>query len=492
MSLVLITVDCLRADHVGWLGYQRPTTPFLDSLAGESIAFTCAIAAGTPTYYSFPAMVASRPPLALGRDLIGLAPGEPNLAATLRDGGYKTAAFLAANPYLSARFGYDGGFEVFEDSLASCSGEPEPLVKAGVLSGFCSRANSAVARTSHRLGALGTIYDEMYFRYGQRVAASQAESFESLRRFPSAEVIVDQACDWLSHAGKAPFFLWLHLMDPHAPYYPCGQALQWMGSDNCDAAEARWLNSYWNRGDIGPQRLRSRRQDVIALYDAGIRWADFQISRLVAYLRSHEMWENCAFAVTADHGEEFLEHGGRYHAPEKLTEELIRVPLVLRVPGMNALSVAAPFSLVHGAPTLLDALDHPVPAEFRGRSFWPSLTKGRRWQEAVITECVRGCTNPFHPESRIGERVVSVREERYKLIMDLGFRSEQMFDLEADPEELHPVAAEVERPARRRLLQAAYRHLETNLKARNEDDRLAAQLQDARWEWSRSTEPAYA
>ena len=106
-SLILITIDCLRADHVGFLGYGRPTTPFLDALATESFVFSNAIAAGAPTYYSFPAIMASRPPLALGREVIGVAPGETTLASTLKEAGYATAAFLAGNPYLSPRFGHD-------------------------------------------------------------------------------------------------------------------------------------------------------------------------------------------------------------------------------------------------------------------------------------------------------------------------------------------------------------------------------------------------
>src|SRR5450631_3983319 len=92
-SIVLVTVDCLRADHVGFMGYDRPTTPFLDSLARESFVVPSAIVAGAPTYYSFPAILASRYPLALGRDLLGLAPGEPSLASVLKDAGYVTAAF---------------------------------------------------------------------------------------------------------------------------------------------------------------------------------------------------------------------------------------------------------------------------------------------------------------------------------------------------------------------------------------------------------------
>src|SRR5438552_18963281 len=87
-SLVLITIDCLRADHVGFLGYGRPTTPFLDSLAAESFVFSSAIAAGAPTYYSFPAIMASRPPLALGREVIGVATGEITLDSTIQAAGF--------------------------------------------------------------------------------------------------------------------------------------------------------------------------------------------------------------------------------------------------------------------------------------------------------------------------------------------------------------------------------------------------------------------
>ena len=134
-SLILITVDCLRADHVGFLGYNRPTTPFLDFLAEESVFFCNAIVAGAPTYYSFPAIMASRHPLALGRDVVGLAPNEETLTMTLKREGYATAAFLAGNPYLSPRFGYDNGFDVFLDHLnaplEAISDNVGPRAKAG-------------------------------------------------------------------------------------------------------------------------------------------------------------------------------------------------------------------------------------------------------------------------------------------------------------------------------------------------------------------------
>ena len=148
-SLVLITVDCLRADHVGFLGYQPPNTPFLESLAGESLVFSNAIVAGAPTYYSFPAIMASRHPLALGRDIIGVAPEESTLASVLKNAGYATAAFLAGNPYLSSRFGYASGFDTFHDNMGA-TGPSSPLDKPS--SSWKTSLNRGLARLSHGLG----------------------------------------------------------------------------------------------------------------------------------------------------------------------------------------------------------------------------------------------------------------------------------------------------------------------------------------------------
>ena len=362
-SLVLITVDCFRADHAGFLGYPRPTTPFLDSLANESVVFSNAIVAGAPTYFSFPAVMASRYPLGLGRDVVGLAPGEPTIASTLKEAGHATAAFLAANPYLSPRFGYDAGFDVFQHFLEAESDlfsmESDSAENVGVR----SRWNQRLAKASHALGPVGSLYDELYFQYCQRLGSSPALSLDQLRRFPAADVMVDHARDWLMDLAGQPFFLWLHLMDPHSPYYPRPEALELMGQSSLDASRARYLNSYWNRGDVAAPRLRPYRDGIVALYDAGIRWMDAQVARLVDTLRGLGLWENCVAALTADHGEEFLDHGGRYHSPSNAAEELVRVPLLLRSPELTQTGrVTAPFSLLHLAPTLLDLLKSRFPA----------------------------------------------------------------------------------------------------------------------------------
>src|SRR5262249_33631608 len=160
-------------------------------------------------------------------------------------------------------------------------------------------------------------------------------------------------------------------------------------------------NSFWARGDIDIDRLICKRDEIIALYDAGVYWADTQIRRLTERLVELNLWNKCALAVTADHGEEFLEHGGRFHAPVKLTEELIHVRVVLRAGGAEeSRRVAAPFGLIDLAPTLLDVLGLPAPASFNGRSRWLQVASGKEWDKPVFTECVRGCSNPFFVEKR--------------------------------------------------------------------------------------------
>jgi arylsulfatase A-like enzyme len=459
-SVVLITVDCLRADHCGFMGYQQPTTPFLDGLATESFIFPAAIVVGVPTYYSLPAIVASRYPLGLGREVLGLAPEEKNLASTLKEEGYATAFFGAGNPYLSARFGYDFGFDTFRDFL---DGELAPISgpddASGKRRGWAGNLNGILESVSHKIPGMTAAYNELYFQYCQRWAASAPESLDTLRRFPAADVIVDQARVWLDSLGGNPFFLWLHFMDPHSPYYPTEKSLEIFGKSRVTASRARYLNAYWNRFDLGSKRLRHQRDEVIALYDSGICWVDAQISRLVEGLRRSKLWENCVFAFTADHGEEFLEHDGRYHAPS-LIEELIHVPLLLRVPGAVGKELPRnPFSLLHLAPTLLAAAGASIPAEFQGQNHWQHIQDGTAWSEPAISECIAGCTNPFEPEQRRGGRLLSVRESRYKLLINFETRTECLFDLEADPGEKMALPIAVGKPERRRLLEVALAHL---------------------------------
>jgi arylsulfatase A-like enzyme len=483
-SLVLVTVDCMRADHVGFMGYQRSTTPYLDILADESLVFPTAIVAGAPTYYSFPAILASQYPLAFGRDVLGIGPGATTLASALQSSGYSTAAFVAGNPYLSARFGYDQGFSVFEDFLRQES-EPLSKEKSEVLSppprGKWRHLNRRLDRWTHAFGPLGRVYDSLYFQYCQRLAMGRPESLDALRRFPAADVIVSHALDWLASVKGAPFFLWLHLMDPHAPYYPKQEALERMGANGITPLRARYLNSCWNRSDLSEGGRRKYRDDIVALYDAGIRWVDVQMARLIQRLQETGLWQDCVFALTADHGEEFLDRGGCYHPPSSLAEELIHVPLLLRIPDISKRKLPqSPFSLLHLAPTLMDVLQLAIPAGFRGESHWRQVAGDGRWDDVAISESVGECTNPFQRANRQGSRVLVIRRGRMKLVLHLGTGAEELFDLHADPQEKSPLPIAMEREARRQLLDCARIHIQRSRSERDPAMHLRASLREIR------------
>ncbi|MGC1373503.1 MAG: sulfatase [Candidatus Sulfotelmatobacter sp.] len=486
-SLVLITVDCLRADHCGFLGYSRPTTPFLDRLAAQSWVFSDAIVAGVPTYYSLPSILASRYPLALGRDIVGLAPDEPTLVSTLKDAGYATACFGAANPYLSRQFGYDRGFETFHDfldpeanSISPHDGLPEENSNMHSRANQPgSRTNNKLARISARLG-MNSLYDELYFQYCQRFAAPAVQSLDSLRPYPTADMIVDQAQAWLASRTEDPFFLWLHLMDPHAPYYPTQEGLAMMGNGSITPSRTRYVNGYWNRRDVEPSKLARQRETLVQLYDAGIRWMDEQVKRLVEILRQLELWEKCGLVFTADHGEEFLEHGGRYHAPSKLAQELLHVPLLLRIPGASPRNVNSLFSLLDLAPTVLDSLGVGSPSAFQGKSRYRQIELRENWNSPALTECISNCQNPFVLQDRMGQRLLCVLEGQYKLVVDFAHREEQLFDLATDPEERLPLPKDAAARTRRRLLEIAHAHIESSSRERNFRFRLATLLRDAK------------
>ena len=480
-SLILVTVDCLRADHVGFLGYHRPVTPFLDSLASSSLIFSDAIVAGAPTYFSFPAIMASRYPLALGRDVLGIAPGEATLATALHDCGYATAAFLAGNPYLNARSGYHQGFDSFRDFMDSAlpMGSEEFSGKRRL-----SKFNDFLQTGSHRSRLTAAAYDELYFWYCQWRTSGENCSMDRLRRYPAADVMVDQARSWLSGLGEEPFFLWLHLMDPHHPYYPPEEALSSIGGAKITGRRARFLNSIWNR-DLEAGRLQRYCEEMLSLYDAGVFWVDKQISRLVRALQQFRRWDDTVFVVTADHGEEFLDHGGRYHSPTNLHEQLIHVPLLMHVPQAAGAHLSeAPFSLIHLAPTLLEALGVAAPESFQGQSYWQRISSGKLPIEPAIAECVAGCSNPMRVADRMRCALLAVRERDYKLVLDFKEKIDWMYDLKKDPKENSPLPIDAARAERGRLLRAARTHIQKTRKSDGDglnihaDLRLRARLRE--------------
>jgi arylsulfatase A-like enzyme len=196
-NLVLITVDCLRADALGAYGAAPSPSPFLDDLAAHSWVAERAITAGLPTYYAFQGIHASRFPLTFGRDTVGLLPTEPTLASTLAAAGFSTAAFVAGNPYLARRERYDQGFETYEDFLEG--GPPKAEMPRGghPLRGLRRMLEEAARRhpVSHRL------FQELLFQVWARRHTRKPLDPAALRSYPAADQIVDTALPWLERQG---------------------------------------------------------------------------------------------------------------------------------------------------------------------------------------------------------------------------------------------------------------------------------------------------
>jgi arylsulfatase A-like enzyme len=283
-------------------------------------------------------------------------------------------------------------------------------------------------------------------------------------------------------------------MDPHHPYYPPPEALTSLGISRITPSRARFLNSFWNRGDIGARRLQRYRGEILSLYDAGIHWVDKQISRLVQALQQFQRWDDIVFVVTADHGEEFLEHGSRYHSPMSLPEPLIHVPLLLRAPELSGMHLSqGPFSLIHLAPTLLDAVGVPVPKTFQGRSYWEEVSAGNLPSKPAIVECVGACTNPFQPADRMRPRLMAVRDAVYKLVInfngDFHGTTDSFYDLKNDPGEHSPLPDGVMPEVRARLLRVAREHLQATQRNRNVELRLLAHLREIQQSQTANKQP---
>ncbi len=459
-NLVLITIDCLRADHTGWHGYPRATTPFLDQLAAQGMVLENAIAAGLPTYFSFPTILAGRYPLTKGRDFTGLTASEATLASTLNDAGYATGAFVAGNPYAARWAGYAQGFDTFEDWLQPINSDETRTADSNDAKtiGHLTRINEQLRRWAERVPGGRRAYDDLYFRYTLRVRAReyQQRGWERWRAFPSAETVTTRALEWVTQQTHKPFFLWVHYMDAHRPYFPSD------GQTVLAPQQAFEHYNFWIRKDVTAAQRVGRLTKELALYDAAIRDVDREIQRLADLLQAQGQWDKMLLAVTADHGEAFLEQGESDHDPVMLHQALTHVPLLIHGQGLKAQCMPFVFSQIDLAPTLLDFLDVPSPLSFAGTSRAAELRTSKEWKAIAITEVVHGRTRDQILRGRAmraAPRLMSAQTERAKIVLDFSVSRIEFYDLANDPAEEKPLPIESQRKQAVELLRALRDHL---------------------------------
>ena len=297
-SILLVTIDTLRADHVHAYGYPRATTPNLDRLAAEGVLFETAYAPSSATGPSHATLFTARQPIGHGvvQNGIPLDASIPTLASLLAAAGYRTAAFVSSYPVSSA-FGFANGFAHYDDS-------------------FDAGGGTMVSRRWERAGGSDAALD---------------------RR---ATATVERVEEWLAKTSDGtPTFLWVHLFDPHAPYVP----------------PPPYDTAFTTPG-------AGHREAEIDRYDGEIRYTDEQLGRLVAAFERTAGSRRGLVVVTSDHGEGLWDHGYPGHNRDVWEEEVrVPLVLRWQdgVPGGRR--VSEPVHLIDVLPTLLAAAGTGAP-----------------------------------------------------------------------------------------------------------------------------------
>ncbi len=402
-DVLVLLVDTLRADRLGTYGGRQGLTPFLDSLAQRGFVFRNTYAQSSWTDPSVAALFTSRyqsqTRITSFRAVLG--DDEITLAEILRQHGYATGAFIA-NFLLRKDLGYAQGFDRYE-----------------------TYARSATDARGNR-----TFLKERAPRIDREALAW----LDGVRR--------DQP-------GK-PVFLYLHYMEPHAPYDPpqadVDRVLQGRPQPDLEAVNARMRIP--NLGTFSDEMVRQIRD----LYDAEVTSLDAELRNLFAALAERHFLDNGIVVLVADHGEEFYEHGIVGHH-QTLFEEVLRVPLIVLVPGhRTGVPIEPIVSLTDVAPTLLDLAGIAAPPSFEGgslravmglprRSRWPfgAPAANEAASSAVPATGVAFSELIKNGEQRQRPHERTVITKASKLITDVDGQRE-FYDLAKDPGETNPDA----------------------------------------------------
>lgn len=348
MNLLLITIDCLRADRCGFMNHHRSTTDTLDELTDSAYVFDRAIATGPQTVESFPGIFGGRHSYQADhrQSNVGwkaLPADATTLATHLSNNGYETAA-TATNMYLSRRENYHRGFDQFVnlDADGDSSGDGD----ASVLRRSFWKLTDMVRDRLEAQSSLLNPYTPLFIGY-------QYRHFKSGWPTTAAEVVVEQFLDQLDDLSE-PFFGWTHLMDLHAPIH--------YRTVDTDLYPSYSYHRHFTIEAAREAQIYEPGMD--ALYDAALSGLDTQIHRLISWLKHEDLYENTVLVVTSDHGEALYDRGYYSHPKQYMYNELLNVPLLVRIPGEDGERIAEPFSLAWLHELISDVLDVPRDRDF--------------------------------------------------------------------------------------------------------------------------------
>ena len=457
-NVILLTVDCLRFDHLGCYGYSRDTSPNIDNLASRGALFLEAISNGGWTAFAFPSILASAlPPLKKDEDR-EILQRSTTLAELLKKAGYHTVAF-PSNPWLSQiqNYNYAKGFDTFDDSVGQ-------KFKFAVKLGMKLKPLKALRFGRSMIGFLTKLW-RLPDVFSLLVAGAP---------YIRAEELTRRALQSLAaHRGR--FFLWLHYMDVHPP---CMPSPKYLSQFRTQPVSRRKMLALLHKILEKPSRLSSSEvTTLVDLYDASIKYVDDVVGLLLDNLGGD--LSNTIVIVTADHGEEFGEHGE--FSIGTLYDGITHVPLIIAGPGIKGGTlVKQQVSLIDLAPTIADLIGIDSAQSFRGESLLPVM-KGER--EAINGTISTTLTTIF----MAGQRLIAYRVPGWKYILTESLDAsevvlaEEVYDLRNDPGEtrnLHGLDVEeaerFELEARNKLLQ--FKQLKSEEKTAYEKQRIKVRL----------------
>ena len=408
--VILLSIDTLRADSLACSGASKSRAPHLDALAGDSLCFSKAFSSSSWTLPAMASVMTGVAPQVHGAlHLHSRVPdGLPTLAEVLRHAGYRTAAFVSST-VLGPQANLTQGFDEFH-------AWPGPWLGRSL---------------------------------GASLLTARVPRFRQDEAPPP--VLAGAVTDWLRDHREEPFFLWVHAFDPHAPYGPPSRYLRGTPPPGARPRFEGWDEEAIRAGTWVP--TAAERDWIRQLYLAEVRWADDAIGRLLAELKRLGIYDDALILVVSDHGEEFWEHGSYGHG-HTLYDELLHVPLLVKLPVSNKIRpigpirpirpirpITTPVSTASLFATVFEACGLPLPA---GHPAAGSLLAGPA--TALISQGL----------NRYEDRR-AVRFGRFKYIHWTMSGREELYDLERDPGEAIDLAASspAELAEGRRLL-AAY------------------------------------
>jgi len=447
-NLVLITIDVLRQDRLGCYGNRKNTSPNVDRLARTSFMFRNAFSSGPNTPHAFMGIMASQYPFTSKELSVRNCPS--TLAELLLDNGYWTQGFNAGNPWVSRYYGYDRGFSQLVDFL-----ELQPLNNPGFkfvpqekeLEGKKKGGKSSHFPAFPLQNMVKRCLPQVGRQFARRLVQQLRERFcyidhvkvklEIEKRFTPSII------QWIMRNDREPFFLWIHFMTVHEPYAPP------MTDQFQVNRKVLWKNAVNRLRQEAEDRLRNNAvtstylERFSSLYDAEIRRVDGHVGNVLKALHQKGVYDRSCIILCSDHGEEFFEHGGLFHR-SKLYDELLRVPLLIHLPGQKSCQeVIQRVGLIDLLPTVADYLKIKSDISIcEGESFEGVFTGSRYHGEdrrilAAEAFYDRNETifdfNPYDTCSVA--RRLCLRNGKLKFIVDRTQKTLAIYDVERDPGE---------------------------------------------------------